>query len=213
MSIGSLALRSVVAASIGALMVTPAIARHGYLRIHHHHWEGVCSAFSHHPCTPTVCSVFHRGPCMPEIEYPIGEDLQLTVVTAAADAKSGDASGNAAFRSGEPKTSTSTSKKLNTIRDVFNALRACWTPPPKNEARPNMQMSVRFSFKNDGELIGVPRITYKSPDASPQAINDYSDAITASLKRCTPLPLSDSLGNAIAGRPISVRFVDNRRKQ
>ena len=40
---------------------------------------GACSVFDRHPCAPTVCSVFRRGPCMPEIEYPIGQDLRLTI--------------------------------------------------------------------------------------------------------------------------------------
>lgn len=195
--------------ALAGMLAEPAVARHGYLRIHHHHWQGVCSVFSHHPCTPTVCSVFHRGPCIPEIEYPIGEDLQLIVVTAA-DAESGDASGNPAVHAGRPATPN---EKLNTIGDVFNALRACWIPPPESEARANMQMSVRFSLKSNGALIASPRVTYKSPEASVETINNYHDAITAALERCTPLPLSERLGNAIAGRPIAVRFIDERKRE
>ncbi len=45
--------------------------------------SAVCSVFDKHPCTPTVCSVFRRGPCIPEIDYPIGQDLRLTIETAA----------------------------------------------------------------------------------------------------------------------------------
>jgi hypothetical protein len=186
----------------------PASARHGYLRIHHHyyHWQGVCSVFSHHPCTPTVCSVFHRGPCVPEIEYPIGQDLQLTITTAASDS---DADGNPLGHPLQPKNDTS--GKLRTIRDVFNALRACWIPPPENEAHADMQMSVRFSFKRNGEIIGAPRVTFKSPGAPTETVGIYRDAITAALDRCTPLPFTDQLGNAVAGRPIAVRFVDERK--
>jgi hypothetical protein len=40
-----------------------------------------CSVLSHHPCTPTFCSVLNRGPCIPEIDYPYGENLQLTIET------------------------------------------------------------------------------------------------------------------------------------
>jgi hypothetical protein len=35
-------------------------------------------------------------------------------------------------------------------------------------------------------------------------------AINAVLKRCTPLPFSKVMGDAIAGRPIVIRFVDDR---
>ncbi len=132
------------------MLAEPAVARHGYLQIHHHHWPGGCSVFSHHPCNPTVCSVFHRGPCIPEIEYPIGQNLQLNIVTAA-DAKPGDASGNLAVHTERPKAAK---QGLNTIGDIFNALRACWVPPPEDKARAHMQMSIQFSLKSKGELIG-----------------------------------------------------------
>jgi hypothetical protein len=95
---------------------------------------------------------------------------------------------------------------------MFDALRHCWVPPPREDARPGMQMSVRFSFKRTGEIIGTPRVTYVSPDAPPEARESYRNAITAALDRCTPLPLSQGLGGAVAGRPIAIRFVDNRDK-
>ncbi|MFL6828263.1 MAG: hypothetical protein ACJ8E2_17550, partial [Bradyrhizobium sp.] len=38
-----------------------------------------CSVLSGRPCTPSFCSVFNRGPCIPEIDYPVGENLQLTI--------------------------------------------------------------------------------------------------------------------------------------
>ena len=40
-----------------------------------------CSVLSGRPCTPSYCSVFNHGPCIPEIDYPYGENLQLTVET------------------------------------------------------------------------------------------------------------------------------------
>jgi hypothetical protein len=38
----------------------------------------------------------------------------------------------------------------------------------------------------------------------------YGAAIDATLKRCTPLPFSKGMGEAIAGRPIVIRFVNDR---
>jgi hypothetical protein len=164
--------------------------------------SAVCSVFDRHPCMPTVCSVFRRGPCIPEIDYPIGQDLRLTIETAAVDENPEGAGGKDRVER--------TDRELATLRDMFDALRACWVPPPKEEARAGMQMSVRFAFKRSGEIIATPRVTYTSPDAPPEAREIYHDAITAALARCTPLPLSAGLGGAVAGRPIAIRFVDNR---
>src|SRR6202790_2360591 len=38
-----------------------------------------CSVLDRRPCTPAFCSVFSHQPCIPEIDYPYGENLQLTI--------------------------------------------------------------------------------------------------------------------------------------
>jgi hypothetical protein len=162
--------------------------------------SAICSVFDKRPCAPTVCSVLRHRPCVPEFEPPIGQDLRLTIESAAVAGESADGPGAAAEH------------KLNTIRDVFDALRACWVPPPAEEARPGMQMSVRLSFKRSGEIIGTPRVTYATPDASSGVRDAYHHAITAALDRCTPMPFTGGLGGAIAGRPIAIRYVDNRAR-
>ncbi len=177
--------------------------------------DAQCSVFNRHPCVPNVCSVFSRHPCVPEPVYPFSEDLRLTIVTPASGQKNEgpDAAAAAATVGKADGEEHGEQHRLDTIRDVFGALRACWVPPPQDEARPGMQMSVRLSFKRNGQPIGPPRVTYASPDAPPSARSVYHDAIMAALGRCTPLPFSSGLGGAIAGRPIAIRYVDNRNEQ
>jgi hypothetical protein len=38
----------------------------------------------------------------------------------------------------------------------------------------------------------------------------YRTAIDAAMKRCIPLRFSTGMAGAVAGRPITIRFVDNR---
>jgi hypothetical protein len=163
--------------------------------------HAVCSVFDRHPCAPTTCSVFRRGPCIPEIDYPIGQDLRLTIESRSP--------GESAVR--DDTRSDPHEHELATIRAMFDALRACWVPPQQEQARAGMQMSVRFALKRNGEIIATPRVTYVSPGAPPEAREAYLNAVTAALERCTPLHLTDGLGGAVAGRPIAVRFVDNRK--
>jgi len=61
--------------------------------------------------------VFNHGPCIPEIDYPYGENLQLTVES--------DPDEQDAAKYVRPD------HDLNTIADLFAALRACWQPPPR----------------------------------------------------------------------------------
>lgn len=155
-----------------------------------------CSVLSHHPCTPSFCSVLNRGPCIPEIYYPYGENLQLTVQSKPAEE---DAS-----KYQKPD------HDLDNIGDLFAALRSCWTPPPAGEAQEGMQMTVRFSFKRSGDLIGPPRLTFATQGTPADVRNTYLKAINDSIGACVPLKFTGNLGGALAGRPIAIRYVDNR---
>ena len=155
-----------------------------------------CSVLSEGPCTPYYCSPLNHGPCIPEIDYPIGENLQLTIMSKPDNKDS--------------EKYVKPDHDLDTIGDLFAALRSCWTPPPENEAREGMQVSVKFSFKRDGGLIGPPRVTYATDGVPAQTRDIYFGAIKEALNGCTPLTLSRGLGGAIAGRPIMIRYVDNR---
>lgn len=174
--------------------------------------QSQCSVLSGIPCHPSFCGVFHRGPCLPYYLPPLGEDLRLTIVSSdAADLADNNAAKNdqAGDQSGGENATTS-DHPLDSIRDMFAALRACWVPPPKDEARHGMEYTIRFAFKRDGEIVAPPRVTYASHDAPADVRDIYRDAVNAALKRCTPLHFSDGMGGAVAGRPIAIRFVDNR---
>ena len=153
--------------------------------------QTVCSVFDDRPCTPTFCSVFNDGPCVPDLPFPFGDGLRLTVQSRDDAARASD-------------------QPLDTIQALFGALRACWIPPPVEQSSPGTEMTVRFSLNRAGEIIGEPRTTYTTPSLSADVKSAYHDAIAAALRRCTPFRLSNGLGGAIAGRPISTRFIDNR---
>lgn len=155
-----------------------------------------CSVLDGQPCTTTFCSVFNDGPCIPEIFYPYGQNLQLTIQTVPPQ--------DQAEKYRKPD------HDLDTIGDLFAALRSCWAPPPADNAREGMQMSVRFSFRKTGEIIATPRVTYATAGVPADTRATYLKAINASLTACAPLKFTGGLGGALAGRPIAIRYVDNR---
>jgi hypothetical protein len=158
-----------------------------------------CSVLSGQPCHPSFCSVFDEGPCFPEYLPPIGQDLRLTV----------------AATEGTPKDKAAADRRddgqlVNSIRDIFDALRACWVPPPKEKARYAMEYTVRFAFKRNGELIAPAQVTYTTHDVSVAVRDVYREAVDAALKRCIPMHFSNGMSSSIPGRPISIRFIDDR---
>jgi hypothetical protein len=150
-----------------------------------------CSSFDERPCAPRLSRLFHHRHFGPDLY--VGEDLRLTIYSGADQSKPNEA---AALH------------PLDRVGDLFAALRGCWTPPPEDRAHAGMEMTVRFALKRNGELIAPPRLTYASRGVPTDL---YFTAIMDSLHRCSPLPLTQGLGSEIAGVPIAVRFVDDRK--
>jgi hypothetical protein len=101
--------------------------------------------------------------------------------------------------------------QINTLNELGAALRACWIPPSLDRSRAGMQLTVQMSFRRNGELFGKPKITFESSGASDDERLAYRIAVADMLKRCASLPFTDALGNAVAGRPFTMRLVDDRK--
>jgi len=71
-------------------------------------------------------------------------------------------------------------------------------------------MTVRISYKKSGDIFAPPQLTYVLEGSSPKARDIYRDAITRSLQACAPLHFSRGFGGAIAGKPILIRYIDDR---
>jgi hypothetical protein len=96
-------------------------------------------------------------------------------------------------------------EQLNTIKDVVLRIHQCWRPPPLEKARP-VDITVIVSFNREGAILGHPRITYESQQATDNDRLQYRIAVMETLQRCTPLPFTESLGGAVAGRPFAIPF-------
>ena len=99
--------------------------------------------------------------------------------------------------------------RVDNIREAFARFRTCWKPPPASQANP-IDITVIVSFTREGGILGHPRITYESEQATDNDRLMYRIAVMETLQRCAPLPFSEGLGGAVAGRPFAVRF-GNRR--
>ena len=101
-------------------------------------------------------------------------------------------------------------QRIDSIRDVLARLHACWKPPPASQANP-MDITVIVSFNREGAILGHPRITHESENASDNDRLTYRMAVMETLQRCTPLPFTDALGGAVAGRPFAVPFKSRKK--
>lgn len=144
----------------------------------------------------SFCNSIRYGPCVPRAGYLLGDPMQLTVF-----AKPGHK---------DAANYIKPDRDLNSLDDLFSALRSCWTPPAPGEASEGAQISVRFSLQRDGNLIGPPRVTDAGDRVSKEVRGIYFKSMTASLDSCMPFRLTKGFSSAIVGRPITVRCIDNR---
>ena len=104
--------------------------------------------------------------------------------------------------SGQESTAKPPASRIETLSDIAPALGKCWTPPAMDGVG---QITVLLSFRRDGSIIGLPRITYTRA-VDPEDKRALKESLLAALAACGPLPVSPSLGAAIAGRPFAIRF-------
>jgi hypothetical protein len=100
--------------------------------------------------------------------------------------------------------------ELNTLKDIYDAVRRCYRPPSLDQAFPGMRITVQFAYTRAGGLFGKPRILFETAGISPQHQSAYRAAVAEALVRCAHLPFSESLGSAVAGRILAIQFIDER---
>ncbi len=108
-----------------------------------------------------------------------------------------------------PNPEARSPSRIDRIADVFAAIQSCWRPPA-GSGYSGQEITLRMSFKRSGEVLGQPRITYYRAGTEADQREPFTRSVREAFVRCTPLPVTESLGRAIAGRIFTFRFVDAR---
>src|ERR1700755_1987328 len=101
-------------------------------------------------------------------------------------------------------------EQVDTLKEIFDKLYSCWMPPPASRANA-IDITVIVSFNRKGAILGQPKITYESENATDSDRLAYRIAVMETLQRCTPLSFTEGLGGAVAGRPFAVTFRTRKR--
>jgi hypothetical protein len=167
--------------------------------------HAVCSVLGRHPCTPYFGSVLRRrpftpyscsvfgGPCSPQVVLMVGNVPVLKVEGHAS-----------------PLAPVDRDHPLDRLDEIALLLSKCLEPPPDRESQTGMELALRFAFKRNGELLADPRFTYTTHDAPENVKAAWHAAALEMMRRCTPLPISEKFGGAIAGQPLVVAIRETR---
>ena len=99
--------------------------------------------------------------------------------------------------------SPSTAQPIESMDQAGDAILACWTPPPDSTGS---YVTLSFSFKRDGTLIGPPQPTDIKVAGGSEAEGRFIDAAADALENCTPLEFSADLAAGIPGQVFTMRF-------
>ena len=188
-----LALRAgalLIAASAGAMLAAGPAAAVDPLNP-----SAPCSVFDAAPCTPSFCGVFGPWPCVPSLPS-FGQGQQLT--------------------HSQPQRSIRLVRRKDRSIPCAISFGRC---AHAGSRRLSMNRSAGWKCRcgsvssEPAKLLGPPRVTYTSSEASSEVRDSYRRAVDAALERCTPMPFSKEMGGAVAGRPIAIRFVDDREER
>lgn len=95
----------------------------------------------------------------------------------------------------------------NTLNDLWAALGACARRARVAPEAAGSEVTVLFTLKRDGSLQGKPRITYSRLIGNKVDQQAFVAASLSAIASCFPIPMTEGLGGAIAGRPIRFRLV------
>jgi hypothetical protein len=100
--------------------------------------------------------------------------------------------------------------EVERLKDLPGAITACWAPPRSLQ---RLEVTVRFSLNSEGYIIGRPTITFSNLVADEGTNRQFVASILTALGQCTPVDLSPSFAAAFAGRPVTVRFVSDKKRK
>ncbi|MCO5064853.1 MAG: TonB C-terminal domain-containing protein [Rhizobiaceae bacterium] len=118
--------------------------------------------------------------------------------------------GLSAFACAAQDASCRQSTPVNTLEAMWSALGRCWQPP---EGTQGLEVTVRFSLRRDGSLNGKPQITWLKRGGTEAAREAFVASVFRALELSLPIPLTESMGNVAAGRPMTMRFTSPDPKE
>ena len=107
-------------------------------------------------------------------------------------------------------SSEAKSAPANTLREIYTALGEC--VKSARAGLPGSELTILFSLKRDGSLLGKPRISHAKLLGDSSAQMAFVANVLAAFDKCLPLSITEGLGGAVAGRPMSFRVVSQPRE-
>ena len=87
---------------------------------------------------------------------------------------------------------------------------SCWKPPTGVK---KSTVTLSFSFKSDGSLIGPPQATFIDVAGDEDVRRQFVAAAMDAVNQCTPVELSPALAQGIGGQVFTMEFATADKAQ
>jgi hypothetical protein len=94
----------------------------------------------------------------------------------------------------------------NSLAELYAALGECVRAAA---GAPGSEITVVFSLKRNGSLLGKPRISHAKLLGDANARRDFVASVLSGFNHCLPVAMTDGLGGAVAGRPLNFRVISH----
>jgi hypothetical protein len=102
-----------------------------------------------------------------------------------------------------PLSPPASAAPLENVSELGPALLRCWRPP---DAPDGSAVTLRFSFRRDGSLMGPPLVTYIGVDGAPKLKREFADSAVHAIEQCSPLELTPRFAATIGGKVYVMQF-------
>jgi hypothetical protein len=116
------------------------------------------------------------------------------------------------IRGTNPRPARPTGPVAN-LKELMAAIAGCWSAPAPDASRRPVDLTFQVSFKRSGELFGKPRVITFARAVTPDERGRYYTAVAEAIDRCSPMPFTDSMGGAVAGRTFRINLIDARNQK
>ena len=96
---------------------------------------------------------------------------------------------------------------LTSMDEVSVALQRCWSKTAF--AQQDASVTLRFSFKRDGTLLGRPQRSAIVFSGGPDQRRAFINAAIKAVNECVPLDFSPKIVEGVPGRVFSMEFRSN----
>lgn len=107
------------------------------------------------------------------------------------------------------RVSSANSAPANSLRELYAAVSNCIQTPT---SAMGTEITVVFSIKRDGSLLGTPRIAYARFLGDTNTRKRFVADFRTAFSKCFPLSISKGFGNVVAGQPLFFRVIASNRR-